>query len=231
MIRINLLPFRAARKRENIRRQVSISGLLFLLFLLLLGVWFISLSSSVSELAGKETGKKAELEGYKKELEELKTIETLIKEITTKLDVIKELEKGKTGPVLLLSTIADAVPKNKLFLTSFKESKGVLILTGTAMDNNTVSLFMDNLEKAKDMITSVDLSSVTMKEVQIGQTKTTGKTKISTSGTANDDFNKIKVADFSLECRTYAYKEKPVEETVQTGKAAKKAEGSKTEQP
>jgi type IV pilus assembly protein PilN len=183
MIRINLLPFRAARKRENIRRQVSISGLMFLLFLLLLGGWFISLSSNVSGLRSKESSKKAELEGYKKELEEIKKLEAAIKEIKTKLDVINNLKKGKTGPVLLLSAIADAVPKEKLWLTSLKESNGILTLTGVAMDNETVALFMNNLEAAKETITSVDLKSAKQKEI-----------------------NKLKVSDFSLECKTYAYK-------------------------
>jgi type IV pilus assembly protein PilN len=183
MIRINLLPFRAARKRENIRRQVSISGLMFLLFLLLLGGWFISLSSNVSGLRSKENSKKAELEGYKKELEEIKKLEAAIKEIKTKLDVINNLKKGKTGPVLLLSAIADAVPKEKLWLTSLKESNGILTLTGVAMDNETVSLFMNNLDAAKEIIPPTDLKSAKQKEI-----------------------NKLKVSEFSLECKTYAYK-------------------------
>jgi len=231
MIRINLLPFRAARKRENIRRQASISGLMILLCILILGAWFISLISNLSELKSKESSKKAELEGYKKELEELKANEAMIKEISTKLNVIKELEKGKTGPVLLLSAIADAVPKDRLFLTSLKESKVSLTLTGTAMDNDTVALFMNNLEKAESLITSVDLSSVTLREVQIGQSKITEKSKSTDKTKTSDSFNKLKVADFILECKTYAYEVKPVEETGKTGKAAKatkKADSAKT---
>jgi type IV pilus assembly protein PilN len=185
MIRINLLPFRAARKRENIRRQVSVSGLLFLLFILILGVWFISLISGVSELKTQESSKKAELDGYKKDLEEIKNQEKKIKEITAKLDIIKDLEKGKTGPVFLLSTIADAVPKQKLWLTSLQESNGSLTLTGTAMDNETVALFMNNLENAKDIISSVELKSTNSKEIPQ---------------------YKLKVSDFVLESKTYAFK-------------------------
>jgi len=198
MIRINLLPFRAARKRENIRRQVSISGLLFLLFLLLLGVWFIHLNSNLSTLKEKESSKKTELAGYQKELNEIKKLEKDIKEINTKLDVIKNLEKGKTGPVLLLSTIADAVPKDKLWLTSLSESNGKLTLTGTAMDNETVALFMNNLEAAKDVITSVELKSAVGKEIK--------------------DYN-LKVSDFSLECKTYSY----AAETKKTDTTKKKS--------
>lgn len=198
MIRINLLPFRAARKRENIRRQVSISGLLFLLFLLLLGVWFIHLNSNLSTLKGKESSKKTELAGYQKELNEIKKLEKDINEINTKLDVIKNLEKGKTGPVLLLSTIADAVPKDKLWLTSLSEGNGKLTLTGTAMDNETVALFMNNLEAAKDVITSVELKSAIGKEIK--------------------DYN-LKVSDFSLECKTYSY----AAETKKTDTTKKKS--------
>jgi type IV pilus assembly protein PilN len=186
MIRINLLPFRAARKRENIRRQVSISGLMFLMFLIILSVWFISIKTTVADLKNQETSKTTELEGYKKELEELKNLEKMIKETQSKLDVIKELEKGKTGPVLLLSAVADAVPVNKLWLTSFKEVGGTLTLTGTAMDNETIALFMNNLEAAKDVISApVDLKSATLKEIPQ---------------------YKLKVSEFVLECKTYAYK-------------------------
>jgi type IV pilus assembly protein PilN len=196
MIRINLLPFRAARKRENIRRQLSVSGLLFLLFLLILIVLSISLRSKVSDLKSQQSNKKTELEGYKKELDEIKNLEKMISEINTKLDVIKQLEKDKTGPVLLLSCISDAVPKDKLWLTTLKESGGVLTLTGTAMDNETVALFMNNLENAKDMIKSVDLKSATLKEMQQ---------------------YKLKVSDFVLECKTYSFKDATAEK-----KSAKK---------
>lgn len=195
MIRINLLPFRAARKRENIRRQASISGLMFLLFILLLVVWSVSLMTKASDLKGDETQKKAELQSYQKELDELKNTEKMIKEITTKLNVINELKKGKTGPVLLLSTISDAVPKDKLWLTSLTESNGKLTLAGTAMDNETIALFMTSLEAAKDIISSVELKGITSKEIQ-----------------------KYKLSDFELECKTYAYKD----ETKTTKNAEKK---------
>jgi type IV pilus assembly protein PilN len=197
MIRINLLPFRAARKRENIRRQVSISGLLFLLSLVILAVWFFSIKTNVSDLKTQETNKKAELESYKKDLEEIKKQEKMIKDTETKLGVIKELEKGKSGPVLLLSAIADAVPVNKLWLTSLKESNGTLTLTGMAMDNETVALFMSNLEAAKNMISSVELKSAIGKEIQQ---------------------YKLKVSDFALECKTYAYKTEKKSEAKSKGK-------------
>lgn len=193
MIRINLLPFRAARKRENVRRQVSISGLLLVLFILLLVGGSIHYINKASDLKATEQSKNVELQGYQKELDEIASLEKKIKEMNTKLDVIKELEKAKTGPVLLLSAIADAIPKDKVYLISFNETNGKLTLTGIAMDNPTVSVFMKNLEAAKDVIKSVDIKSSTLREIQT-----------------------YKVYNFVLDCRTYAYKE--VQATTKKGK-------------
>jgi type IV pilus assembly protein PilN len=182
MIRINLLPFRAARKRENIKRQITIYALVLLLSLAIIGYGYVDLSKKVNQLKEEEEKVTKELATYQKELDEIKRLEKMIKEIKTKLDVIKTLEKGKSGPVLLLADVADAVPKDKLWLNSFKESKGSLTLTGTAMDNETVSLFMQNL-KETEHITSVDLQKTVSRDIK--------------------EYN-LKVSDFILKCKTYA---------------------------
>lgn len=187
MIRINLLPFRAARKKENIRRQVTVFGLTVIFLLTVLAYYFFSLNSQLSHLKGEEQRLQAELAAFEKTLQKITELEKKIKEVKTKLAVIKDLEKGKTGPLLLIDEIATAVPKDKLWLTSLSESGGVLKLAGTAMDNETVALFMTNLEKAEH-ITGVELQS----------TKLTHLSQY-----------RLNVADFVLECRTYAYKEKP----------------------
>ena len=186
MIRINLLPFRAARKRENIKRQIGIYICTVLIVIAAALIYSQRLFDRVSDLKDEETKVKKDLASYKKELDEIKKLDRKIKEIKTKLNVIKNLEKGKTGPVLLLSDVADAVPKDKLWLDSLKESKGTLTLKGTAMDNETVALFMKNLENMEH-ITTVDLKSATSRDIKA---------------------YRLKVSDFVLDCKTYAFKKK-----------------------
>jgi type IV pilus assembly protein PilN len=184
MIRINLLPFRAARKKENIRRQVSyyfgtigvvLAGMLYL---------FIDQSSELSSLQERKQQVESELATYQETIKKIQELEKQIAEITKKLNVIKELEEQKTGPVRLLDQVAMAVPKDKLWLTEFVEKEGRLTLTGTAMDNETVSLYMTELEKA-ELITDVGFKSA--------RTRTIAD-------------QKLRVSDFSLECTTYAHK-------------------------
>jgi type IV pilus assembly protein PilN len=176
MIRINLLPFRAARKRENIRRQLTIYALVVLLTLSVVIYYSIQLTVQLNARKDDNT--------YQDTLKKIAALEKQLKEINTKLDVIKSLEEGKTGPVLLLEQIADAVPENKLWLTKLQESRGSLTLSGTAMDNETVALFMNNLE-ASEHITTVDLQSSILREIKE---------------------YRLSVSDFVLDCKTYAHK-------------------------
>lgn len=192
MIRINLLPFRAARKKENIRRQLMIYGLSVVLLFTLMGATFINLTSTLSGLKEEEKRIQDELKSYEETIKRIAELEKKIKEIRAKLEVIRELERNKTGPVHLLDEIALAVPKEKLWLSTMKETKGSLTLTGTAMDNETVALFMTNLEKS-DYIYGVDLQSAKLREIK--------------------DY-RLNVSDFILECKTYAYKEKPAPPTA-----------------
>lgn len=186
MIKINLLPFRAARKRENIKRQLIIF-VSTIVFCVLVGVYFfLNLSGELKGLKEDEKQLNQELATYRKTLNKIKTLEKQIKEINAKLAVIKKLERGKTGPVFLLDEIAMAVPKDKLWLTSLSEKRGTLSLTGTAMDNETVALFMNNLE-ASDHIGAVDLINVQLRDLPS---------------------YKLKVSDFNLSCQIV---EKPKE--------------------
>ena len=58
MIRINLLPFRAARKKENIRRQISVFALSVVCLALLMGFVFLNLSRTVAALEADMSSKK-----------------------------------------------------------------------------------------------------------------------------------------------------------------------------
>ena len=184
MIRINLLPFRAARKKENVKRQIFIYAGTLVVILLAMLYEFINLTSAVGSLRNEKKGLQAELKTYEATVKKIDGLNKKIKAIRDKLDVIKELESNKTGPVRLLDEIAMAVPKDKLWLNNFSESKGKLTLSGTAMDNETVALFMTNLEKTKS-VTSVDLKSTKLRRIpRYG----------------------VDVSDFVLDCTTYAYK-------------------------
>lgn len=195
MIRINLLPFRAARKKENIKRQVSVYVLTVLFVFAVMGFLFQQLTGEANKLRAEKEEARKQLAAYAQTTQKIRLLKKQIKEIHSKLDVIRDLEKKKTGPVFLLNEIAKAVPKNRLWLRSLHERKGILVLEGTAMDNSTIALFMTNLEKAQH-ITTVDLKNASQRHLEK---------------------YKLNVVDFALDCKTYSYKQK-----IPKGKAALK---------
>ena len=188
MIKVNLFPFRAARIKENIRRQVTIY-LLSMIFLILASSYFyLDLYNKVNTLREERDVKQKELDSFKDTNKKIVALKKTIADVEVKLKTIKRLEKGKTGPVKLLDDIAMSVPEDKLWLTTLKEQKGTLILDGTAMDNETVADFMNKLQNTKS-ITSVELVRTRQKKIKI---------------TGFD----LSLKDFSLNSKTYAFREK-----------------------
>ena len=164
MIKVNLFPFRAARIKENIRRQVTIY-LLSMIFLILASSYFyLDLYNKVNTLREERDVKQKELDSFKDTNIKIVALKKTIADVEVKLKTIKRLEKGKTGPVKLLDDIAMSVPEDKLWLTTLKEQKGTLILNGTAMDNETVADFMDRLQNTQS-ISSVQLVRTRQKKI------------------------------------------------------------------
>ena len=191
MIKVNLFPFRAARIKEDIRRQVGVYLLSVIFLVLLLGPFpfhpysYFSLNKEVKSLRTDRDVKQKELDSFKDTNIKIVALKKTIADVEVKLKTIQRLEKGKTGPVKLLDDIAMSVPEDKLWLTTLKEQKGTLILNGTAMDNETVADFMNKLQNTKS-INSVQL-------VRTRQKKIPG-------------FD-LSLKDFSLNSKTYAFKE------------------------
>ena len=201
MIRINLLPFRAAREKENVRRQISIYILTIVLFLVGMGYLYWEKSKELTGLKQEEKNLQIKLAEYNETIKKVNALTKRIQEITKKLEVIAQLEKKKSGPVHLLDEVAMAVPKDQLWLVSLDEAKGILTLKGTAKGNEVVATFMTNLEKSK-YITSVDLQTTRLLTLP--------------------EYNNLKVSDFILNCKTYSFMEAPKEGAVKKGDQKKK---------
>ena len=127
MIKINLLPFRAARKKENIRKEISIY-LLSLVFLIMIMAYLnFNSNNRLNALMAEEKSARKELAIYEKNNRLAAQIKAKIKAIKKKLGVIRELEQKKGGPLNLLKEIAFAVPLDRLWLEStFAEARKVI---------------------------------------------------------------------------------------------------------
>jgi len=151
MIKINLLPVRAAKRKETVRQQaVILAGTLVLVLLLAFGAYsyfLIRISSTKDEISKAEQ----ELTELRAQIGKINELEKLKAEVTKKLDVLRQLRREKTGPVNRLLTISQAVPE-RLWLTNYSESGATVSLSGVAFSEELIADFMRSIEQSPDFM-------------------------------------------------------------------------------
>lgn len=146
MIRINLLPVRAARRKENIRQQVSI---FFLSILLVFGIMFylsIHLGKKISHLNAEIEQAQGELTLLQAKSRQADKIKAELDKLEAKLGIIETLEANRFGPVRIMDALTSLVVAKKMWVTSLSETGGKMSLAGVAVDNKTIADFMKRLE-------------------------------------------------------------------------------------
>ncbi len=158
MIRINLLPVRAAKKKEAIQRHLALFAIGLVL---VLGASLVMYKMKANTLAGieqKNNALEAEIANLKKiigEVEAYKKQEVLLEK---KLEVIRNLKANKVGPVHMLDQLATRIPE-KLWLSTLAESNKKVTLKGVSINNEVIATFMSRMEES-DYFTEVYLVSI-----------------------------------------------------------------------
>jgi type IV pilus assembly protein PilN len=165
MIRINLLPFRAARKKENIRRQVSIFFLFFGFVIAVLFYVHFTLGGKITKLQTTVDQTQKEVKKYKKITKEIQNIKKKLAVLKRKTGVIKKLEKNRFEPVNLLEIMTQKVIAKRMWFTKFQTKANRVRIWGIALDNKTVADFMTRLE-GTGLFTSVKLSKIQKKMIK-----------------------------------------------------------------
>jgi type IV pilus assembly protein PilN len=160
MIRINLLPFRAARKKENIRRQVSVF-LLSLVLVVIVASWFnFILSGKITSLNKQIEDTKAQVDKYNKINKEIANIKKKLNILNKKIEVIKSLDLTRKAPVEFLDDMSKIVVEKQMWLTEIQEKSGKFKVVGIALDNPTIAEYMSRIEASQKYV-NVKLVSIT----------------------------------------------------------------------
>jgi len=165
MIRINLLQFRSARTKENIRRQLSISLLVVIMTLVSLFGIYLLLNSQIDDLNSRIKITTAELEKYDKINREIEEIKKKLDNLNKKMDVIRQLEANRYEPVRLMEILTQMIIDKRMWFTLMETKPGVVSINGIAMDDKTVADFMVRLE-GSGLFSAVSLKTLKQVEVQ-----------------------------------------------------------------
>ena len=149
MIKVNLLPYRAARKKENIRLQVSTFFLSIIFVTLSMYYYNISLNNKIDVYNVKIENIKNEIAKYNKIIKEITGIKKRLDILNKKTGAIKILELNSKEPVRILDTMTFMVIPKRMWFTSLYAKKEIVTIKGFALDNKTVADFMTRLEGSK----------------------------------------------------------------------------------
>jgi type IV pilus assembly protein PilN len=148
MIHINLLPVRAAKKREFGRQQL----ILFALLIVIAGVgnwfWYRAVEDNLRQVNDQIARSRAEIAQLEKTIGEVKSITQDKKALEDKLKVLDTLKKARTGPVKVLDELSTLIPV-RVWLTSWEEQNGLVSMRGQAVNYEDFSSFAAKLKTSK----------------------------------------------------------------------------------
>jgi len=155
MIEINLLPHREARRAADLRQT---AGVLVLGLVLVIGAIVMVDAGIENDITRAEAAVRqleADIARYKPEEEQVQAFKAKKSELEDKIDVIKGLDRARSGPVRIMDELSKSTP-DRLWLTSL-ETEGVQItVEGDSLDTGVVADFLRSLN-ASPFFTEVDL--------------------------------------------------------------------------
>jgi len=182
MIRINLLPYRAAQKKENIRRQISIFVLAVIMLVGILLYYNTTLNNNIDALNTQIKNNKSMLAQVEKQAKEVDEIKKAFDTLKQKTHVIKSLESNRKISVQLLDNMttlvaekvsvsqtkaspdSDSKPVKRLWFTNFQENGNNINIQGIALDNKTIADFMTRLEGSA-LFANVNLKAIKQQKI------------------------------------------------------------------
>ena len=162
MARINLLPWRAERRKS---RQKEFAGMLGLAALAGVLVAFLIYSYYGGRVSGQTErndylrGEIAKVDGQIKEIEQLDQKKS---KLLARKEVIEQLQSNRSQMVHLFDSLVRTIPDG-VTLAAIKQEGDILTLSGRSQSNARVSTYMRNLESSGWM-TKPDLNIIEAKE-------------------------------------------------------------------
>ena len=145
MIRINLLPWREARRKaHNLQFFILMGGVAILAALIVLFVHGYY-ATRISTQTERNKFLKDENTKLDKEIEEIKKLKEEIQALLSRKQVIETLQADRAQTVYLLEQLVRQTPDG-VYLKSIKQTGAKVNLSGYAQSNARVSTLMRNFE-------------------------------------------------------------------------------------
>jgi len=148
MIRINLLPYRVARRQQQIMQHVAVFvAVLVLAVVLVFGAQTMA-SMQLSDLKDQTAQLKQQNADLKKKIGKIENLDALRADVERKLKIVDQLQEGRFRSLMSLNGIAEAIPAN-IWLKQIKDKGDSIQLNGYGESNQAVADFMRKLDRSE----------------------------------------------------------------------------------
>ena len=166
MARINLLPWRAERRKARQKEFVGMLGLAALggvLASFLIVSWY---SGRISNQNGRNEYLRGEIAKVDAQIKEIEELDKKKGKLLARKEVIEQLQANRSQMVHLFDSLVRTIPDG-VTLTTIKQEGEVLTLGGRSQSNARVSTYMRNLE-GSGWMTNPDLNVIEAKAGNAG---------------------------------------------------------------
>jgi len=145
MIRVNLLPHRAEKRRARQLQFMIFSGISLALGLIVIGFVHVAISTEISYQERRNAYLKQEIVVLDKQIAEIKKLREQTQSLLARKTVVEDLQSTRSNVVHLLDQMLRILPDG-VYLRSLKQSGSKISITGYAQSNARVSTLMRAIE-------------------------------------------------------------------------------------
>ncbi|KRA76764.1 fimbrial protein [Lysobacter sp. Root667] len=166
MARINLLPWRAERRKQRQKEFVTMIVMAVLGALVLSGLIVMFYSGQIDGQNKRNNFLKDRIAEVDRQIKEIEELDKKKSKLLARKEVIEQLQSNRSQMVHLFDSLVRTIPDGAV-LTAIKQDADTLTLEGRAQSNARVSTYMRNLE-GSGWMTSPDLSIIEAKGTDKG---------------------------------------------------------------
>ncbi len=147
MAHINLLPWRAERRKQREREFYGQLGLAFVAGLLVVIVWAFMMGQRIDNQHARNDYLKGQIKQVQLKIDKIKDLEKVRSQLLARKQIIEKLQSNRSQMVHLFDEMVKTIP-DSVRLTSFKQNGDHLELAGVAQSNASVATYMRHLESS-----------------------------------------------------------------------------------
>jgi type IV pilus assembly protein PilN len=148
MIRINLIPYRIARRQQQIWYHLRVfAGAIIIALLLVLAAHTIA-SMELSDLKDNVVQLKEQNRILNEKIGKINDLDDLRAEVEHKLRIVDSLQEGRFRSLKTLNEMAKVIPDN-IWLTEIRDNSATIKLNGFGESNKAIASFMRLLDQSR----------------------------------------------------------------------------------